>query len=137
MSYLRFVARERRDRGYVSNDPFPLAYRLARDTGQPVYYRRPLRAHLTWFEAYLPVPSRFERRFGRTSTGVGVCWFRASAQEHIARIRAICGILDEIGYPILSRWDSDPGRIVYQDDFQIVAIECARPAHEYSCFNKS
>ena len=62
MSYLRFVARERRGRDLVSNGPFVLAYWLARDTGQPVYYRAPLREHLDWFEDNLPIPNRFERR---------------------------------------------------------------------------
>ena len=58
MSFLRFVAFERRRRFSTTLGPFSLAYALADDGEQPIYYRRPLRVHLDWFDAYLPVPDR-------------------------------------------------------------------------------
>ncbi len=130
MSYLRFVAFERRRPYGESDGPFSLAYALARDSGQPIYYRRPLREHLDWFATHLPVPDRFHRRLGRASTGIGVCWFRAGAGRQISRMREMCGVLDEIGYPIICRWTVQPGRPIYQDDLQIVALDHKRPAHE-------
>ena len=130
MSFLRFVAYERRRPYGASYGPFSLAYAMARDSGQPIYYRRPLREPLDWFETHLPVPYRFHRRLGRASTGIGVCWFKASAGRHISRMREMCCVLDEIGYPITCRWRVEPSRPIYQDDFQIVVLDHKRPAHE-------
>ena len=130
MSFLRFVAFGRWGRYCASYGPFSLAYELAQDSGQPIYYRRPLREHLDWFEIHLPVPDRFHRHLGPASTGIGVCWFKAGAGRHISRMREMCFVLNEIGYPIICRWTAKPGRPIYQDDFQIVAFDHKRPAHE-------
>lgn len=130
MSYLRFVAYERHGRRAFTNGPFSIAYADAKDTRIAIYYRRPLREHLDWFGDHLPVPSRFQRRLGRTSRGVGVCWFKKDAGLHISRMREMCAILDEIGHPMSCLWTAKPGLSIYQDDFQVVAIERKRPAHE-------
>ena len=130
MSFLRFVAFERRRPYGASNGPFSLASEMAWDSGQPIYYRRPLREHLYWFGTHLPTPSRFQRRLGRASIGIGVCWFKAGAGQYIARMREMCGVLDEIGYPITCSWTAEPGWQIYQDDFQIVALDHKRPANE-------
>jgi hypothetical protein len=130
MSFLRFIAFGRQGRFCASFGPFSLAYKMARDREQPIYYRRPLREHLDWFGENLPVPDRFNRRLGRASTGIGVCWFKAGAGRHISRAREMCRILDEIGYPIVCRWTAELGRPIYQDEFQIVVFDHKRPAHE-------
>ena len=83
-----------------------------------------------WFGTHLPTPSRFQRRLGQASIGIGVCWFKAGAGQHIARMREMCGVLDEIGYPITCCWTAEPGWQIYQDDFQIVALDHKRPANE-------
>ena len=129
MSFLRFIAVERWGPFGASYGPFGLAYALARDSEQPDYYRRLLRDNLDWFEDWLPVPDRFHRRPGRASTGVGVCWFRAGARQHIARMRDMCGVLEEVGYPIVSCWSARPGRPIYQDNVSVVVFDHKRPAH--------
>jgi hypothetical protein len=129
MSFLRFVASRRQGPYGASRGPFALSYALARDSEQPIYYRQPLRLHLDWFNARLPVPDRFHRRLGRASTGIGVCWFKAGAREHISQMREMCGVLNEMGHVIVCYWTANPGRPIYQDDFQIVALDHKRPAH--------
>ena len=122
MSFLRFVASERRG-------PFALAYAMARDSDQPIYYRQSLREHLDWFDTRLPVPDRFRWRLGRASTGIGVCWFKAGAVPHISQMREMCSVLGEMGHLIVCCWTVEPGRLIYQDDCQIVALDHKRPAH--------
>ena len=73
----------------------------------------------------------FHRRLGRTSAGIGVCWFKDGAARHISRMREMCFVLVEIGYPIDCRWAVEPGRTIYEDDFQIVALDHKHPAHEF------
>ncbi len=131
MSFLRFVAFERQRPYSASYGPFSLAYALADDSGQPAYYRRSLREQIDWFEEYLPVPDMFNRRLGRASAAIGVCWFKDGAARHISRMRDMCFVIVEIGYAIDFRWAVEPGRQIYEDDFQIVAHDHTRPAHEY------
>ena len=131
MSFLRFVATTRQQPYGASTGPFLLALEMTEDSEQPVYYRRPLREHLDWFNANLPAPDKFHLRLSQTSTGIGVCWFKDGAAEHISRMREMCFVLVEIGYPIDFRWAAQPGRLVYEDVFQIVALDHKRTVHEY------
>ncbi|MEM7172011.1 MAG: hypothetical protein AAF530_17715 [Pseudomonadota bacterium] len=123
MSYIRFVAFERPGANDASYGPFPLAYQNARHRTQPLCFRRALRDQLDWFEDYLPVPDRFSHKLGRTSRGIGVCWFKPQAKTHIGRMREMCGILEEIGYPIDCYRADRPGLPIYQDAYQLVALD--------------
>ncbi len=131
MSFYRFVASKRQRPYGASNGPFLLALELTEDSEQPVYYRRPLREHLDWFNAHLPTPDIFNRRLYRVYDGIGVCWFKAGAARHISRMREMCFVLVEIGYPIDFCWAVEPGRTIYEDEFQIVALDHKFPTHEY------
>ena len=131
MSFYRFVASKRQQPYGASHGPFLLALEMTEDSEQPVYYRRPLREHLDWFNDHLPAPSRFHVRLSRTSIGIGVCWFKADAARHISRMREMCFVLVEIGYPIDFCWAVEPGRLIYEDEFQIVALDHKFPTHEY------
>ena len=131
MSFYRFVATTRQQPHGESHGPFLLAQELTEDSEQPVYYRRPLREHLEWFNANLPAPDIFHRRLGRASTWIGVCWFKDGAGEHISRMREMCFVLVEIGYPIDCCWAVEPGRLIYEDDYQIVALDHKRLVHAW------
>jgi hypothetical protein len=50
-----------------------------------------------------------------------VCWFKASAAQHIARIHEIVCILEQNGVFVHVCRTDRPGYIVYEDEFQIVA----------------
>ena len=131
MSFLRFFASKRQRPYGASNGPFELAYALADDSEQPAYYRQSLREQIDWFRDNLPEPDIFQRRPYRVYDGIGVCWFKDGAARHISRMREMCFVLVEIGYPIDFCWAVEPGRLIYEDDFQIVALDHKRAAHEY------
>ena len=49
-----------------------------------------------------------------------VCWFRASAREHIDRARRLAALLRHARIPIVERWsDALPGRLCSEDGEQL------------------
>jgi hypothetical protein len=52
---------------------------------------------------------------------MGVCWFKPSAKEHIARTYEMCRILEQNGVYVRVFKARRPGYIVYQDEHQVVA----------------
>jgi hypothetical protein len=76
-----------------------------------------------WFKKHLDVPKHFH---AETKTygweGKSLSWFKDSAKEHIIRIREIIIILEKYDLVVERIGTKSPGRIVYEDEFQISAI---------------
>ena len=50
-----------------------------------------------------------------------VCWFKDSAKEWISVFREIVAILEDSDFQVATLTTEFPGKIVYEDDIQIVA----------------
>jgi hypothetical protein len=50
-----------------------------------------------------------------------VCWFKASATEHIAKVREMACILELNGVYVRVIQTRKPGYVVYEDGYQVVA----------------
>lgn len=74
-----------------------------------------------WFNRHLPCPP-FEKKI-RTGewTRDAVSWFRDDAREPLRRIWDIVAILEEHGVLVRLVTTVRPGKIVYSDEFQVVA----------------
>ena len=72
-----------------------------------------------WFGDHLPCPpfSRNRRRWSQDA----VCWFKSSAGEPLTRMWELVEILKNDGLPVRFVTSMTPGRIVYEDEHQIVA----------------
>ena len=113
----------------VTNVPdgiFVKAHEVLNDfTGEvPNYHLQNLEALIVWFRKNLLTPERFNSSkskgaYRRSSTGVS--WFKDTSMEHISKAREIAAILEDIGHPISERTTTRPGKIVFEDAFQIVA----------------
>lgn len=77
------------------------------------------------------IPSaRSRTRARRVDTGGGAgavnpgaaAWFRDSAGHLIERVAGYLLVLDAHGVRHERRESADPGRIVYQDEYQVVAV---------------
>ena len=77
------------------------------------YDRERLTSLLQWFETHLSVPT--------TLTRAQLCWFKASAREHLARAREIQHVLDANGVFIEMLATRRPGYVLYEDEFQVAA----------------
>ena len=96
--------------------------RLLRDRGELDRHEADhLDSIYDWFNENLPCPP-FERnlRSGRW-TREAVAWFRPEAKGPIGRMWDIVSLLREHGVPVRMIRAERPGRIVYEDAFQVVA----------------
>jgi hypothetical protein len=122
--FLRFVLmRSHPDTG-VEEGIFSAAYELRDNVGTPISDRRRLDDLLSWFEANLATPARFNRTkskgYYRRKTA-GVSWLKPRAGEHITKMRALIVILEENGYRVSQVTTKTPGYVVFEDDHQVVA----------------
>lgn len=106
----------------VEEGIYSAAYGLCETAGASD--RQALQQLLSWFEANLIVPKRFNRTsskgYYRRRTK-GVSWLKPTAKEHIAKMRELAAILEENGYPVSQITSERPGYVVFEDEHQIVA----------------
>jgi hypothetical protein len=94
--------------------------RFLRDRGQLASYEEACLAEAyAWLNAHLPCPP-----FSTTGWGSeAVCWFKDSAGLSIKNMWDIAALLEEHGVPMRLLRSKNPGKILYEDDFQIVVLE--------------
>lgn len=120
--YLRFVIRRIHPVSHVWAGIFRAAYELREGDALTEYEREQLDELLWWFEAHLPSPTNF-RRCGRSVyRRDGVCWFKQEARTHLQQIWAMVSLLESNGVWIHLLKAQRPGYVVYEDDWQIVAV---------------
>ena len=72
---------------------------------------------LEWLNEHLAVPPCFREQ----DVDEAVCWFHPRAHEPISRVRSLAAALDEHGVRVRMIRSCDPGRVIYEDRWQIVA----------------
>jgi len=76
-----------------------------------------------WFNLALPNPPFYEHG---NSLGA-VTWFKRSASaEMLKRLEPLCDILTKYGVEWVAAESSDPGRVIYEDEFQVGVIPYIR-----------
>lgn len=73
-----------------------------------------LAATLRWFNKRLPVPRIVEPR--------ALFWFKFSAAECRRRVTQLARLLRELGVGIVITETNAPGKVVYEDEFQVAVI---------------
>jgi hypothetical protein len=120
--FVRYVTDARTAHGDVLAGPFQAAKRLE-DSGDldPIdaAWLEELR---TWFADRLDRPARFSLRSGYREPKHGVCWFRPSAREHLAKAAELAALLARNGVRVVRVESARPGHVVWADDEQIVAV---------------
>jgi hypothetical protein len=80
-----------------------------------------------WFSHNLKKPAKFTNakppHYRKRKNGIS--WFKASAREHISKIREIIAILESYDVSVRMIKTDRPGYVVYEDQFQIVAVPFA------------
>ncbi len=76
-----------------------------------------------WFNEELPNPTFYE---GDNTVGA-VTWFKKStSEEMLKRLEPLCKVLDKHGVKWVAAESSDPGTVVYEDEFQVGVIPYER-----------
>jgi hypothetical protein len=74
-----------------------------------------------WFNDNLAIPKAFSTGGHKGFGQPGLSWFKPVATEHIRRMHRLKLALEECGIHVEVLTTRDPGLIVWQDQFQIVA----------------
>jgi len=115
--YIRFEGLRQNERSASRLGILQLAFEL-RDSGSlPKYAEEVLLTNISWIKEHLHSPEIL-REEGRHRA---ICWFHPRAREALKRIRVIKAVLEEAGYPIDQVKTRDPGEILYEDSWQVVA----------------
>lgn len=82
----------------------------------------PVEGTYDWFNDKVPVPPFSTSEWPKDV----VMWFKDDAGEAISRMWDLVAILRESGVPVRLLRSTNPGRVVYEDDFQVVVEEWNR-----------
>jgi hypothetical protein len=96
--------------------------RLLRDRGELYRYESEhLEILFDWFNEHLPCPPFQDKFRSGEWTRDAVAWFRPDAEGPVGRMWDIVAILREHGVPVRLVTTQRPGKVVYEDAYQIVA----------------
>lgn len=93
------------------------AHTLRDDGDLTVEEHRELRLALLWFNDNLSVPTVLKDPQHRRA----ISWFKPAAFEAIRRMWQLKGLLDVHGYHVDVLRTTDPGNVVHEDEWQVIA----------------
>lgn len=119
--YVRFVAAAPSQNAYRATGIFTIL-RWLRDDGkldqQEIEF---LNEIFEWYNTHLPAPPFREKLQKKAWTDDAVAWFRDDAKEYIEKMWDMVAVLKAHGEPVRFVQTNNPGKIVYSDEYQIVA----------------
>lgn len=128
--YIRFQGTERSPRGHFPG-VFALANGLAREGLLSEAEHRFWRAANDWYDAAYPNPSDTDPEVYDPGVNPGaVAWFKSTAGHLLDRVPGYLALLAAHGVACERIESADPGRIVYEDEVQVVAVPWPRSGRE-------
>ena len=115
--YLRFHGLRKNERSESRLGIFQLAFEVRDEGILPQHAEEELIANLEWLKTHLKSPAILDDEGHHRA----ISWFHPRADEPLRRIRAIKVILEEAGYFVEQVESRDPGIIIYEDGWQVVA----------------
>jgi hypothetical protein len=119
--YVRFIVAHLDPDSGARQGLFQAAATLRRENALTPDERVRLDSIFEWFDVNLKKPARFNRSNRPHRKAKAISWFKSSAKEHIAQVRAIAYILEMHGLVTEMIKTRRPGYTVYEDDFQVAA----------------
>jgi hypothetical protein len=127
-AYVRFVCLQTVERQRNRLGVFQ-AIRIARESDVAEDWAlRELRVLGDWFNDRLARPKSFASGRERFHKGeyiqegqTGLSWFKPTATDHIARMHRLKTALDACGVHVEVLTTRDPGKVVWEDEHQVVA----------------
>jgi hypothetical protein len=87
-------------------------------TGQlPDYEAEHVEEIFLWLNTHLPCPPFKAKDWSPDA----ISWFKGSAQSMISKFREMIAILEQYDHPVRMLKTEQPGMILYEDEFQVVA----------------
>ena len=115
--YIRFQGRVKNERTNTYLGIFQIAYELRDSDKLEKHHEKELLKNIQWLKTHLKNPKELNIEENYRA----ISWFSTKAHEPMKRIRSIKVILEEHGYIIDTIKSKDPGIVIYEDGWQIVA----------------
>ena len=125
--YLRFVSPLKYGESRRARDLhmgiFQAAFECRDNVDMPAWLHSELIKQIDWFADYLPSPDsrHFDYIHTREIHPDAICWFKGTAKRFVDRAWLLKALIEEAGLPMSAVYTRKPGRIRYQDKYQIVA----------------
>ncbi|MDQ0988152.1 hypothetical protein [Streptomyces sp. V2I9] len=124
--YVRFQSPERSPCGHFPGI-FALANGLAREGRLTEEQYRFWRAANDWYDAAYTDPSRVDPTvYDPEVNPEAVAWFKLSATRLLDRVPGYLALLSAHGVACERLESADPGRVVYEDEHQVVVVPHGR-----------
>ena len=116
--FRRFVVGHINKQSGVQQGVLGVAYRVSREEKLKGSCKVALDQHLAWLMDAFAIPDIFDQ----PENLKGVCWFKGTALEIIEHVLAIIPYLEKCGFTVTELTSALPGAVIYEDEYQIVAI---------------
>lgn len=118
MTYIRFVIAEK-DNDSNEKQGFFMAMAELRNSGALYPWEAEIdKVVYRWFNDHLLVP----HVQSKDNKAHAISWFKSTATEYIENMRQFAAILEAHDYVVEQLVTERPGKILYEDDEQIVAV---------------
>ena len=117
--FIRFFSGEIDEDSHVAAGLFSAACDLWETVELPDCELYPLIEVRDWFNAHLKSPFDYLPQHPRYDQSI--CWFKATAREHLARAWELVTILERNGVFIWTVKSESPGYVHYEDEVQVFA----------------
>ncbi|MFC3450355.1 hypothetical protein [Amycolatopsis speibonae] len=122
MTFVRFQSPTRDERGNFTG-VFGLVNNLARAGRLTVEQEAFRRANNDWYDANFINPAHTDPSVYDAAVNPGAAaWFKATARLFIDRVDGYLAILETLEVPCETVWSTNPGRIIYEDEYQVVVV---------------
>lgn len=125
MTFLRFVIESDDRRTGEQMGVFTAIYALEREGRLNEWEQQWLVEAEHWLNEHLARPSRLSSSRKPGARSDAITWLKASATEHVSRMRDLARILSEKGVAVKELRTGKPGYVVYEDDHQVAAVPFA------------
>lgn len=119
--FVRFVVGAEAESPYWLTGVFTAAQQLCNEGVLHEYQAEWLNEVFEWFNAHLPCPPFKQKLRSGEWTADAVAWFRDDAGEFVTRMWEVVALLQEHGKLVRFVRTEKPGKIVYEDEYQVVA----------------
>jgi len=120
--YIRFVIRQNDEVSQQTQGIFQAVEDLRFEGRLSPEERRTADRVFRWFNKNLPIPKRFSRSRKRSAQAKAISWFKPTVHKFIGRMQDLASILYAHDVPIKILKTKRPGYIVYEDEYQVVAM---------------
>ena len=118
--FVRFQTSMRASNSALKLGLFYSADKLLNSESLHYYWEALLRDMFDWFNRHLPAP-----RLRQHDPHI-IFWFRAECHELICKMWRLAGVLKANGVDVELVHTTKPGRVFYEDSFQVAAIPWKR-----------